>query len=246
MWLTLCKNIEMLDFEGRNIECAAVVFDHDDTGMVTRKTKYPHMIALGQEYGLEITTEQLDESWGTSFEIQLTMLYGDADSVEGFKATFRRLEPDYPKIAQDDYSDFLHRLDIAGIPYAKVTSHNAGLTRSELITAGIDPDGFLFIHGSEETAPFHKPDGRVFDHAKRELGRLGIHPDDTVYIGDDIKDQAAATDAGWQFIGVETGAHTREHFGADALVVPRLAYIGVRPDILHVPNPDDLVYQAGA
>jgi phosphoglycolate phosphatase len=203
-------------------EFKVAVFDHDDTLKITRADVYGQMVALGRKYDLEITNEALDASWGKAWEEQLELVYGDVANVEELEAAYEALGTDFPCRANEDSGHVLDVLDHGQIPRGIVSSHNGRMVREELKLLGFDPDDFTFVHGSEDTE-HHKPDSRTFDPAAAYLEEKGISREQTVYIGDDVRDHEAAVGAGWGFVAVTTGIHTRDHFEEiGAIAVPRL------------------------
>lgn len=82
----------------------------------------------------------------------------------------------------------------------------------------IDPNlsfhQFIFCR-EDVTTP--KPDPRVFDQPLDRLQKLGISPDETIYIGDNLIDYFVARDRGIRFYAVTTGLHTSTDFIASGL-----------------------------
>jgi phosphoglycolate phosphatase-like HAD superfamily hydrolase len=200
-------------------EFKAAVFDHDDTLKVTRRVVYGQMVELGSQYGLTIDKDLLDESWGLGWEDQLQFVYGDVATVAELTEAYEALSPKFPSRANKDSVDVLAVLKHAKIVRGIVSSHNGRMVRNELVEMGIGTEEFAFIHGSEDTNGFHKPEPEVFDPAAEYLEKEhGIVREETAYFGDDIRDYKAARDSGWGFVGVTTGIHTREQFEAEGAV----------------------------
>jgi phosphoglycolate phosphatase len=176
------------------------------------------MTALGEQYGLKITAQALDDSWGVAWEEQLGIVYGDVATIEELEAAYEVLGADFPCRANEDAGYVLNVLDHAQIPRGIVSSHKGRMVKEELKMLGFNPNDFAFVYGSEDTE-HHKPDPRAFDPAAAFLEEQGINREETIYFGDDIRDREAAVGAGWGFAGVTTGVHTKEHFEERGAVV---------------------------
>jgi len=184
----------------------------------------------------------LDASWGKGMGDQCALLYGEANR-EKAQEIHRELAGQYPRIAQLGCLDILADMEAHDMKLGIVSAHNAVSIRAELVEIGINPAAFLFIHGDKETSPYHKDDPRTFNPAIQILAEHGISPEETVYIGDDIRDLSALA-VGWGAIGVTTGVHSygdfqaagREYSGVERVPVVRsLADIRVETGKLIVP-----------
>jgi hypothetical protein len=60
------------------------------------------MTALGEQYGLKITAQALDDSWGVAWEEQLGIVYGDVATIEELEAAYEVLGADFPCRANED------------------------------------------------------------------------------------------------------------------------------------------------
>jgi phosphoglycolate phosphatase-like HAD superfamily hydrolase len=74
------------------------------------------------------------------------------------------------------------------------------------------PRELLDYTQTADDTPFHKPDPRVFEPALAWLTEHNVTPESVLYVGDGLHDLKAALGAGFNFIGVETGLVTAEHF----------------------------------
>lgn len=72
-------------------------------------------------------------------------------------------------------------------------------------------DNYLFLHCAEDCT-FRKPNPQVFDHAFKILRSLGIHENQTLYIGESLNDYYSATARGIPFVAVTTGFTNKDIF----------------------------------
>ena len=77
-------------------------------------------------------------------------------------------------------------------------------------------DTHLFIHGAEDLLVL-KPDPGVFDQAFAILGQLGIHQQETIYVGDGLNDYQPCRARGLTFIAVTSGFTSKEQFFKEGL-----------------------------
>lgn len=214
-------------------ETRAVLFDLDDTLLITARIKWAHHKAVAARYGVSLRDETLAHYWGMPFDEMIGYLYNHADTLENMRAANRALEDHYPKEIQGDTLAVLSQLTLHGIVAGVVTSLTSDFAVADLKRVHVPEDAFLFIQGAEATT-HHKPDGRVFDPALARLAELNIARSEVVYVGDALMDYEAARDAGIQFLGVATGFVTIEQFkAAGAQAVARLGEVAAYIDVRH-------------
>ncbi|PPK63642.1 HAD family hydrolase [Actinokineospora auranticolor] len=183
----------------------AVVFDLDDTLVMTRVVKWAqHQAVAARFYGITLTEVELAAHWGKPFDELISLLYRDSAPLEEMRAANLTLEPRYRKPVMDGARDVVDGLLDRGAHVGVVTSANTGPTLSDLDWVGFPTGRLRFVHGADATAA-HKPDPAVFDDAIRLLAAHGVGPAETVYVGDSIMDLHAARGAGLGFVGVTTG-----------------------------------------
>lgn len=203
-------------------EIRAVLFDLDDTLLITARIKWAHHKAVAAQYGIVLTDETLAQYWGMPFDEMIGYLYSHADTVEHMRTANRALEPQFPKELHDDALAVLGNLALRGIVVGVVTSTNTEFAIADLRRLQVPDEAFLFVQGAEATF-HHKPDGRVFDPALVRLAELGIRRAEVLYVGDALMDHEAAVHAGIRFLGVATGFVSTEQFQeAGAPVIARL------------------------
>jgi len=211
----------------------AVLFDLDDTLLITARIKWAHHKAVAAQYGIDLTNETLAKYWGMPFDQMIGYLYNHADTVENMRIANRALEDQFPKEIHDDTLEVLGWLTCHDIVAGVVTSTNTAFAEADLRRLHVPGDALLFIQGAEATQ-YHKPDGKVFEPALLRLGELGLVRRDVLYVGDALMDFEAASDAGLQFVGVTTGFVTIEQFQAvGAQAIARLGELPtlLRPDV---------------
>ena len=71
---------------------------------------------------------------------------------------------------------------------------------------------FFWTIQTLQDCPFVKPDPRALDFILEELGRLGLSPENHLFIGDTPKDWECASGRNVEFIAVTTGMFKEEYF----------------------------------
>ncbi len=192
-------------------EIKAVIFDHDDTLVESRKPKWDqHKHVAKTHYNRELTDEFIGLHYGKPFAEFVKILYDTDDSDQAFEyiALYRK---EFPKVIYPETLSTLRALKDMGMLTGVVTATTReGLTYDHK-TMGITADLIDYTQTADES-DFHKPDPRVFDSAKNWLSERGVKPQEVVYVGDALHDMRAAVDAGFNFVGVETGMVTGEVF----------------------------------
>lgn len=203
-----------------------VLLDHDDTLVNT----YEACLELNKHvsrtwYGKELTDEMLSKHWNVPLTESLRRIYGTDDTA---LVQQRILEcyPLYPKKLIG--CTVTKKLKAAGMPIGIVSSSGRKLVEFDLARADVQED-INYLQTEEDTL-HHKPDPRVFAPALKWLEQFDVSPEQVLYVGDTLNDGHAATQAGFAFVGVETGAFTREHFAATGF--RSLATVEQVPDLL--------------
>lgn len=191
----------------------AVIFDWDDTQVRT----YPKLCSLypnfAQRMGLACPTKEMIRTlMGLSLPEMIKQLWPEAAEVETFQ---RFLE--YSEVVQPCFKPFRYS---KGVVLGLKNSYTLGIVSSGprmAIERSIQKymrlplDTFRFIHGADE-CPKHKPDPKAFDPAFELLYQEGIREQNSVYVGDNVKDYFAARDRGVGFVAVTTGFTSRATF----------------------------------
>jgi beta-phosphoglucomutase-like phosphatase (HAD superfamily) len=211
----------------------ALICDWDDTYGFSRGTpsnpgpKIAHHKAVAATFGFKLTDALIEQHWGKGLRAELPIFYGNpADkSFEDLLEAFESLDSSYPKMLLPG-ARALHELaGQIGLIRGIVTSHLTANATRELERAGLPPEEFDFIYGSDIT-PAIKPDPAAFDPALAYLRERDIAPNQAFYVGDALSDGAAKL-AGLEFVGVATcrvsiGDFNRAGFYAG----PNLEHVG--------------------
>jgi phosphoglycolate phosphatase-like HAD superfamily hydrolase len=192
----------------------AVLFDHDDTLVGTIGTKWvQHKHVARTFYGKELTDEEITEHWGKPLRELVCLLYG-TDDVERAMAHNTATHEDFPKELFTATIPTLRHINAAGKLIGIITATSRFSFEHDLTLHQVPRDLLDYTQTADDT-PYHKPDPRVFEPAVAWLAEQHISPDEVVYIGDGLHDMRAAIDAGFSFLGVETGLVTAEQFHAE-------------------------------
>lgn len=189
-----------------------ILFDYDDTLVRTKQCKYAAIQAVAsRHYGVHLTEETIDDVWGVAYRQLFRSLFGRLDSdLDRVIARYEALDDEFPIQPFDDTFPALQKL-AARAHLGIVTSAARAVVQVQLKSLGFPADWFSTIQTADDTE-FHKPDPRVFhptkEHfRKRELDGLSI-----TYVGDSLKDHAAAINAGFQFFGILRGTTSKQSF----------------------------------
>ncbi|MFE7588974.1 HAD family hydrolase [Kitasatospora sp. NPDC057512] len=189
-----------------------VLFDLDDTLVVTAEVKWAHHKAVARRfYGIDLTDAELALHWGKPFDAMIRALYRDSDTLERMREANLSLEEEFLKRPLPGAVEAVHELWRRSVGVGVVTSTNRLSALRDVERIGLRTDRLVLLQGADDS-PHHKPDPRVFDAALATLSGRGVGVDDVWYVGDALIDHAAATGAGLRFVGVATGFHTREDF----------------------------------
>lgn len=203
-----CEVLEGLAADGTIRESApaprAVLFDLDDTLLVTRRAKWEQSKFVAREsFGFELTDAELEAAWGKPFETMIAEQYRFSAPVEELIAANDAQEANFPKTAVPGAPETVAALADAGYVLGVVTSTRTAKAREQLTRLGFPMPDFALVNGPEASR-FHKPDGRVFVPVLEALSVYGITPAEVLYVGDSAADRAAALAAGLQFLAVAT------------------------------------------
>lgn len=209
-----------------NLDSAAVIFDLDDTLLVSRTIKWEqYRVAARESYGFELGDDELTRHWGKPFDEMISTLFRRSAPVEELTAVVGSLDAQYRKTPCAGAVQAVERLLRNGVLVGVVTSSNTGPAVDDLVRTGFAVDRMLFVHGADVTSA-HKPDPAVFDGAVALLAEQDVTPGDITYVGDALIDVHAARDAGLRFVGVTTGVVDVGEF--------RAAHAGAVPDLTHL------------
>lgn len=204
-----------------------IALDWDGTVVDSIAGKLAQNQAIAKNFNRDMTLDEVRGHWNTSagFEDLMYRLTGSTD-MDTVMAVVRRDygRPEYAKRLFDFSESALRRIHELGKRAALITSVTREILEIDVADMGLSPlhAYFDFTQTADENA-FKKPDPRVF---ARMIEALQVPVEATVYVGDEMKDFEAATSAGLQFIGVETGmASQRDFANAGAISVASLMHV---------------------
>lgn len=203
----------------------AVFFDHDDTLVGTIDAKWEqHKHVARTFYDKELTDNEIREHWGKPLTELVCLLYS-TDDVDQAMAHNTATHEGFPKELFTATIPTLRHIQAAGKLIGIITATTRFSFEHDLELHHIPKDLLDYTQTADDT-PYHKPNPRVFEPAVTWLAEQHIRPDEVVYIGDGLHDMRAATGAGFNFLGVETGLVTAEEFLAeDAKSIPSIEYL---------------------
>ncbi|MBV7364259.1 HAD family hydrolase [Actinomycetaceae bacterium TAE3-ERU4] len=200
----------------------AVIFDMDDTLVVTKDVKWEqHKFVAKHSFGVNLTDETLAKHWGKPFGPMLECIYEHSAPQEVLISEYRKFHADFPKLEQPGAVQAVSNLLSQGVLVGVITSMLSQVAHPDLVRLGFPVDDFLILQGAEATQ-FHKPDYRVFTPVREELEKRGISPQEVTYVGDALMDLEASKGAGFNFLGVSTGLFAPADFPSGTPVFPTL------------------------
>ncbi len=201
----------------------AVLFDFDDTLVATIQAKWAQHKRVALEfYGITLTDEKIAKHWGEPFPVIVSNLY-ETDDAEQAIVNNWTCHDEYPKDIFPGTVPTLRHLRVAGKLMGIITATTIASLSHDLVRTAFPRVFIDYVQTCDDT-PHHKPDPRVFKPTLAWLHGVHISPEEVTYVGDGLLDMKAATGAGFNFVGVETGLTTAEQFSeAGAVSVPGIA-----------------------
>lgn len=192
---------------------SAVLFDFDYTLGDTERGIVASTRHALEQMGLSQPPEgEIRRTIGMTLERSFTALTGSTDPVG--QAEFSRLFNEKAEEVMVDSAvlypgarELFDWLETQGIAAGVVTNKNRPRIAAILERAGISP---AVLVSAQDTVPKPAPDGILL--AARSLR---LSPEQVLYIGDSLTDEAAARAAGCGFIALTTGATLPEEFAPD-------------------------------
>ena len=192
----------------------AVIFDCDDTLLITAKSRWPVLISTALVFGYRISNNDICNVWGEPYRQMIEQLLPGIN-VDDFTATYKQASlKSLPRVAPGAES-LLALLAENRIVMHVLTANHASLVEQDFKALGIRRF-FEHIYGCDDTE-FHKPDGRALSNSLSILADLGMNKSDSLYIGDGWRDFYTARDAGIDFVAVCTGLDRQEVFQKEGL-----------------------------
>lgn len=199
---------------GRVRSLTSVVFDFDDTLVVSRTHRANVLLEALDDFGVPVHPERLSEGWGRPFHELVALVAPAAVARFGefvwFYAEMLRRHPPEPCLGVLEAIPALashHRLFV-------LSASESLLVRTDLESLGILA-AFEFVCGSD-WQPHPKPSARSIEPI---LGLPGLTSgSDWWYVGDSPSDATLAKGAGIRFVGVawtEERARAFDNVGVD-------------------------------
>ena len=189
----------------------AVLFDHDDTLVDTKGTKWvQHKFIAKTYYSKDLTDAEIIMHYGKPLEELICLLYGTTDAEQAMDYLLKH-HHEFPKNLFKETIPLLRHLKTKGLLTGVITAASRYSFEEDIETHKIPRELFDYTQTSGDTK-CHKPDPRVFEPANTWLASKNIKPNVVVYIGDGLHDMKAALGAGFSFIGVQTGLVNAKQF----------------------------------
>jgi HAD superfamily hydrolase (TIGR01549 family) len=193
---------------------SAILFDYDDTLVQTKESKFAALRAIAQRhYALQLSDEAIRAHWGVPYEQLFASLFGAVEAdIARVIARYEAVNDEFPIEPYPETLEVLRKL--AGrVAVGIVTSAGRAIVAKQLARIGVDPKELAVFQAADDT-PLHKPDPRVFEPSLGLLATRGISRERVLYVGDSLRDFAAARGAGLAFCGVLRGTTTAAEFEA--------------------------------
>ena len=119
----------------------AVLFDMDDTLLLTREVKWDHHRFVAREhYGIELDDQTLRAHWGEPFDEMIGNLYRHSAPVDEMRAVNKACAHRYPKAVVPGAVEVVTSLMDAGLLVGVVTSTNTDMALADLDRCGLPVD----------------------------------------------------------------------------------------------------------
>ena len=186
----------------------AILFDLDGTLIDTIELILSSARHAFEEWPVRPTDEEWVRGIGTPLVQQLRAYAANDDELALLLARYRRYQNEHhDRLTRcyDDVPDVISALADRGHQMAVVTSKASPIAHQSLAFVGLD-HFFPVVVGYDDTAR-HKPDPEPVLVA---LSRLGVSPDDAVFVGDSPHDILAGNAADVMTIAALWGPFDRE------------------------------------
>ncbi|HEY5414995.1 MAG TPA: HAD-IA family hydrolase [Gemmatimonadaceae bacterium] len=186
----------------------AILFDLDGTLIDTIELILSSARHAFEEWPVRPTDEEWVRGIGTPLVQQLRAYAANDDQLALLLARYRRYQNEHhDRLTRcyDDVPDVIAALADRGHQMAVVTSKASPIAHQSLAFVGLD-HFFPVVVGYDDTAR-HKPDP---EPVRVALSRLGVSPDDAVFVGDSPHDIFAGNGADVMTIAALWGPFDRE------------------------------------
>ncbi len=190
-----------------------VLFDFDGTLDNSTRSTINYIIAKMKRLHLHPPSHDfIRRLWGKPYKDVMSEVRWHCHwSEEGLQKYFDDISPVEEKISPfPGIDNLIFTLYEKGIVLGIISNRGDSLS-SIIERCNINPSYFAVIQNLKG-CDFHKPDPRVFEKAI-ELGNiLEIKKEQILYVGDTLIDYEASMKAGIRFVGITSGATTKEEF----------------------------------
>jgi HAD superfamily hydrolase (TIGR01549 family) len=189
----------LFDFDGTIIDSSVACMEEVSDNAVNSNLPVPDREFIRSLWGIPF--EKMMESIKTKYgwtNNDLELYYANVDFYK------------QPRKLFDGVKNLLKELTSKNIVLGIVSSRKRNSMVSHLENLEIYKY-FEIIQGLED-CKVHKPDPRVFDWAINSLRQKGIEKEKILFIGDTLPDLMAARNAHLLFVGITSGAVTKEEF----------------------------------
>ena len=186
----------------------AILFDLDGTLIDTIELILSSARHAFEQWPVRPTDEEWVRGIGTPLVQQLRAYAANDDQLALLLARYRRYQNEHhDRLTRcyDDVPDVISALADRGHQMAVVTSKASPIAHQSLAFVGLD-HFFPVVVGYDDTAR-HKPDP---EPVRVALSRLGVSPDDAVFVGDSPHDILAGNAADVMTIAALWGPFDRE------------------------------------
>lgn len=190
-----------------------ILFDFDGTLNNSTKPNIDHIIAKMKRLHLHPPSyDFVRRLWGKPYkevmkEIQNNCHWSEGDLQKYFNDIDPTDEGAYPFPGVDNLIFALHAKGVVlGIISNRCDSLHFLIERCKINYA------YFEIIQNLKGCDFHKPDPRVFEKVMALASILEIKKEQILYVGDTLIDYEAAILAGINFVGITSGATTKEEF----------------------------------
>jgi len=186
----------------------AILFDLDGTLIDTIELILSSARHAFEEWPVRPTDDEWVRGIGTPLVQQLRAYAANDDQLALLLARYRRYQNEHhDRLTRcyDDVPDVISALADRGHQMAVVTSKASPIAHQSLAFVGLD-HFFPVVVGYDDTAR-HKPDP---EPVRVALSRLGVSPDDAVFVGDSPHDILAGNGADVMTIAALWGPFDRE------------------------------------
>lgn len=216
------------------------VFDFDGVLVDSTKLGVERFNIILDRLGLpSVSLEMLRKNWGAKLVDVIDFICTEVGATDEQKRLFKEMEPEVsaqmPYQLTREMMEALLNLRLFNCYVGLITSR----TNESFLQIAAKVGLSLKIFHQIQTANHfyhHKPDGRVFGPILNWAKVRGVEAEEVIYIGDTVDNDFAATqncDPPLNFLGVVSGANTREEFLEAGVPLCRIVDFDKLPNFLH-------------